>query len=275
MRKEKGFTLIELLVVIAIIALLLGVLLPALRRARNQARAVVCRAHLKQWGTVLALYTEDHEGRLPLVTSSRARWFFRGSWLPEGDPNKPPIYHRFVTKGIACCPAAVKVRSQQGMDRSGGGGSSWSWEMRSTRGSTFEAWHITSPPPPFRGSYGFNNTSFMTSMTSSGRRRLETYFARAQANVPVMLDAPRPDGKHLNAEPPPRGEGSGRQTFCINRHNGYINGLFMDWSVRKIGLKELWTLKWDKESDTAGPWTKAGGALPGYWPHWMRGFKDY
>ena len=61
----------------------------------------------------------------------------------------------------------------------------------------------------------------------------------------------------------------------MNRHNAYINGLFMDWSARKIGLKELWTLKWQPESDTAGPWTKAGGVLPEYWPHWMRGFKDY
>ena len=50
--------------VIAIIALLMAVLLPALQGARKRARAVVCRVHLKQWGTTLALYLEDREGRL-------------------------------------------------------------------------------------------------------------------------------------------------------------------------------------------------------------------
>jgi len=61
----------------------------------------------------------------------------------------------------------------------------------------------------------------------------------------------------------------------MNRHEGHINGLFLDWSVRKIGLKELWTLKWHKDWDTAGPWTKRGGVKPEDWPEWMRQFKDY
>ena len=66
-----------------------------------------------------------------------------------------------------------------------------------------------------------------------------------------------------------------RNTFFINRHNGHINGLFLDWSVRKVGLKELWTLKWRASYDTAGPWTRAGGVQAEDWPKWMRGFKDY
>jgi prepilin-type processing-associated H-X9-DG protein len=63
--------------------------------------------------------------------------------------------------------------------------------------------------------------------------------------------------------------------FCINRHNGSVNGLFLDWSVRKVGLKELWTLNWYTEFNRAGRWTKAGGAKPEDWPKWMRGLKDY
>jgi hypothetical protein len=49
----------------------------------------------------------------------------------------------------------------------------------------------------------------------------------------------------------------------------------MDWSVRKVGLKELWTLKWHGQYDTDGPWTKRGGVKPEDWPQWMRRFKDY
>jgi hypothetical protein len=62
---------------------------------------------------------------------------------------------------------------------------------------------------------------------------------------------------------------------CVDRHNGAVNHLFMDWSVRKVGLKELWTLKWHRQFDTEGPWTKAGGVQPSDWPEWMRNFKDY
>ena len=265
-RQCQGFTLIELLVVISIIALLIAILLPALQRVRKQARSAVCQANLKQWGTILSLYTNENEGRLP---SGNTLWFFRGSWLTDGDPNKPPVYHRLTTKGIACCPEAVRVRPGPATGLSRGFGTGISYEMRHTWGSTFEAWQITSPPPPFRCSYGFNSTSSMF-------RRAETFFTRGQANIPVLLDSPRDNGVHRNTMGPPRFEGvSILHPFCINRHNGYINGLFLDWSVRKIGLKELWTLKWDDRSETAGRWTKAGGVQPEDWPPWMRNFKDY
>jgi prepilin-type processing-associated H-X9-DG protein len=76
---------------------------------------------------------------------------------------------------------------------------------------------------------------------------------------------------------PPEGESRGgiMMPFCINRHDGRINGLFLDWSVREVGLKELWTLKWCPNFNTANPWTRAGGVTPTDWPKWMRGLKDY
>jgi len=208
MRKVKGFTLIELLVVIAIIALLIAILLPTLQRVRNQARAVVCRANLKQWGTTVALYTEDHQGRLPRdFVVGYSIWFLVGSVVSNDDPNVPESLYRIDTEGIACCPMAVRR-----------GRSQFTYIVSSeTRvegwwGSTFEAWEMTSP---------------------------------------------------------------GMAPFCINRHNEHVNTLFLDWSVRKIGLKELWTLKWYKEFNTANEWTRAGGVQPEDWPEWMRKFKDY
>jgi prepilin-type processing-associated H-X9-DG protein len=62
---------------------------------------------------------------------------------------------------------------------------------------------------------------------------------------------------------------------CVNRHDGFVNVLFCDWSVRKVGLKELWTLKWHKSCDVHGKWTRVGGVQAEDWPKWMRTMKDY
>jgi prepilin-type N-terminal cleavage/methylation domain-containing protein/prepilin-type processing-associated H-X9-DG protein len=60
-----GFTLIELLVVIAIIALLMSVLVPALKKARDQARKVICLSNLRQISTGVLGYTVENEGKFP------------------------------------------------------------------------------------------------------------------------------------------------------------------------------------------------------------------
>jgi len=68
--RRHGFTLIELLVVIAIIALLMGILMPALSRVKEAARRAVCTSQVRQIGTGMTAYTSDNDNRMPIYNSN-------------------------------------------------------------------------------------------------------------------------------------------------------------------------------------------------------------
>lgn len=79
--RPKGFTLIELLVVIAIIALLVSLLLPALKQARNSARVVKSMSNLRQINIASATYREENKGYMPLALT-----------VPRGNYPNPPWF---------------------------------------------------------------------------------------------------------------------------------------------------------------------------------------
>jgi prepilin-type N-terminal cleavage/methylation domain-containing protein/prepilin-type processing-associated H-X9-DG protein len=72
--RRRGFTLIELLVVIAIIALLMGILMPALQRVKKQARTVYCLSSLKQIGIAMTAYAFDNDDFIPRALDNEVKW---------------------------------------------------------------------------------------------------------------------------------------------------------------------------------------------------------
>jgi len=72
-RQNRGFSLVELLVVISVIAILIGILLPTLSKARQSAYRTTCRAQLRDIGNQLQMYINESKGRLPVVFSSKLK----------------------------------------------------------------------------------------------------------------------------------------------------------------------------------------------------------
>jgi prepilin-type N-terminal cleavage/methylation domain-containing protein/prepilin-type processing-associated H-X9-DG protein len=254
---RAGFTLIELLVVIAVIAMLMAILLPALERVRKQGKATVCQANLRQWGVLFATLAEGNEGQL----RDRDEW--------ERCRTQQFAYYLDNFDYEVFCPLAKRKNSPTGAS------------------SKLDAWYC--PNHSWRaGSYGVNGytPAYSESWGSNQDQQAWSHiFQKSVATVPVMLDCALWVGYPNHQDSPPRNESeaaigpwpesNGIRPFCIDRHGGFINSLFMDWSVRKVGLKELWTLKWHPEFRILGPWTSAGGVRGQDWPEWMRRFKDY
>ena len=264
-----GFTLIELLMVISIVVLLMALLLPALQRVRRQARAMACQSNLHQWAVAFSMYIDDNGGAMPLHFRTGA-----GSLVW---PYELRSYYS-DSNDLLLCPAAIRsrIRPDNPFSTSGSGstlkiagGKSAAWEYKFDLGPRKKA--------NFSGSYGINGWVTLFHMNDPNTRR-------DLNSIPVLLDCAYQDAWPWPFDRPPEYEGQidrpgDIKYFCINRHDGFVNGLFLDWSVRRIGLKELWTLRWDPQYgaqiQASSPWSKAGGVQPSDWPPWMRRFKDY
>jgi prepilin-type N-terminal cleavage/methylation domain-containing protein len=256
--RQRGFTLIELLVVISIIALLLAILMPALNRARRQAKAVICQANLHQWGLIWSAYTGDndgyfHRGYSDITATNEHVWMtvLRPYYMDQND--------------LRCCPVAMKPRSEGHLGALAAWGiadQDYPWMKKCDYGSYGINWWVCNPLPSVKEAW--------THQTKNNWRRADF---KGAAYVPLFLDCTFFLGRPEHTNPSPEYDGQwefsvsgGMARFCCNRHTGAINGLFLDFSVDEIRLKRLWKLKWHRGFDVNYP--------PPIWPPWMKRFED-
>lgn len=112
--QAAAFTLVELLVTVAIIAVLAGMLLPALSRARRAAGGVRCISNLRQYSVAGQLYWDEHGGNAFPERSAYTNggWTYWFGWLQDGvegtrefDPQRGALWRYIGVRGVAVCPA--------------------------------------------------------------------------------------------------------------------------------------------------------------------------
>ena len=270
-QKSRGFTLIELLVVTAIIAVLMGILMPALNRVREQGRSSACKANLRSWGLIWRMYSDEHDGKFS--PGNRVGWA-RGDWVLS-------LRKYWADKdSILLCPSAKKRLP------SGGGVAAYGDDRHSYIQGNFGG------VPGEECSYGYNLWLFTLPPNVNalqGRPRdlhYDSSYTGQMQNVPLFLDAMwrgggpwygdasgRPSAPTYAGIRPPDFNGqwisynNEMMHFALDRHSRGVNAVMMEGSVRHVGIKGLWKVKWHKKYDERRGFT-------GEWPEWMASFSD-
>ena len=243
----KAITKTDLVVVILCCILILALTGAAGRAGRMRAKETMCLAKLGQWRHYWQGYVDDHDGLL----LDQIRY-------------AGPMEAYYHDVKMLKCPAATKTTAEGDQ-------------------VPFVCWEEDAPISDYvwkayTGSYIFNGWCMTIDL---GNRMYEILWHTPNVAgadmVPLLMDG---GGRSMNVVPlptddPPQYEGEPEggdnneiSRVCLNRHNGGINILFLDYSVRKIGLKGLWELDWLKY------WRDNPPAEPA-WPEWMSDFNDY
>jgi prepilin-type N-terminal cleavage/methylation domain-containing protein len=255
----SGFTLIELLVVIAIIAILAALLLPALAKAKDKARAINCISNLHQWGVQWNIYTGDNADSFPsganpdgtIDQNARSAWF-NALQLNPGQRQQ-----------IVTCPSAVSTNYNlaTAAGQGGFGGLTTAFLFPITAG-TSDLYENGEP-----GSYGANLWIYHTSVDIQNRV-FQNHWGKLGAaslptQTPLMLDSmwrgggpwygptagtyQAASGPGVSAGDPNRE----MEHFTVPRHGSgkRTQVVYFDGSASAIKVKDLWGLKWHRAWD--------------------------
>lgn len=256
-KPPNGFTLVELLVVIGIIALLISILLPALNKARTEAKSVQCLSNLRQLGEAYLMYTNANKGQSFYFFDQSSEDPVDNYWIAQLRP-----FYSNVDK-LRFCPEAIDIGQFSAF------GGQW--------GSAHSSWYFYGA----QGSYGMN-LWLSRATTADLDSHLKQYYGFAfgglkgaqqrlirppgknASEIPVFADCTWVGGWPDGSNPMPKDLQTGSYTgqfnaaafdtgpdqmsrFCIDRHNKAINIVFLDGHAAKVPLPELWTLKWHED----------------------------
>jgi prepilin-type N-terminal cleavage/methylation domain-containing protein len=259
---EGGFTLVELLVVIGIIAILIGIILPALSRARAQSQSIKCLSNLRQISVGYRMYTQDNSGWnfYYFPTAGGTIDTFWGGLIAKYIGTKNHGYNSAINPDsniiqLLLCPSAFEPSTQywgsistawNGKKHSAGGG----WDWLHTNGPP-EQWWV--------GSYGFNGFLY-ANYNSTSHGPMTRYFTkfsqiRTITDTPVFFDATWNDTwpdvtdatppTLLGINQPDNGiPGNMTQRVCLKRHTYAINMVFADSSAKTVRLDDLHHVIW-------------------------------
>jgi prepilin-type N-terminal cleavage/methylation domain-containing protein len=260
--RKRGFTLIELLVVIAIIALLLSIITPGLKKAKDAARAVTCRSNLRQMSMAFNTYGTVNDGKMFPLAYNENYWFRRiAPHLGDENFKNNPTLDGSGVMEIGICPS-TKIQTAT---ENGTFDTTWHFNtgssLRIVGSYGINAWILPDPP---RASGTTQYQGWGGSLSDANGRYFERY-GNIRGDVGILADAFRMDNWPMQQGLPPAAKKELKtpgslthnpnyfmRRYTVDRHDMAVNVAMAGGSVEKIKLEDLWLFKWNNKDGPRG-----------------------